>query len=243
MIGDKIRFFRKRSGVSQFDLETAIEASPGSLSRIENGSTNPTKETLHKIIKHLHLNLREQNYLSELYSEEPTEKEINGAIEEVENNFKNENVFAYLIDEGYNVYFVSDAMSYLLGSNPGEIRKIYGMNIFEILFKNDTGVNIFELISEDEKDFVILSLIKRYIDECSFMVNSRHYNVFQDLLNSNTDFRKYYELAKDLDIPFNTQEYRRVTFDINGDKIQGYYSNEYLISNARFEIVEYIFQK
>ena len=35
--------------MSQFDLEVAIDASPGSLSRLESGSTNPSKETIHKI--------------------------------------------------------------------------------------------------------------------------------------------------------------------------------------------------
>ncbi|KXK26782.1 MAG: Helix-turn-helix motif protein [candidate division WS6 bacterium OLB20] len=45
-LGSIIRDYRKRAGVSQLDLEMAIGASPGSLSRIENGIVNPTKETL-----------------------------------------------------------------------------------------------------------------------------------------------------------------------------------------------------
>jgi transcriptional regulator with XRE-family HTH domain len=54
-IGDKIRNYRKRSGISQFELELRIEASPGSISRIESGQINPTKETLLKIIDSLDL--------------------------------------------------------------------------------------------------------------------------------------------------------------------------------------------
>jgi transcriptional regulator with XRE-family HTH domain len=54
-IGEKIRNFRKRSGISQFELELRIDASPGSISRIENGQINPTKETLIKIIDSLDL--------------------------------------------------------------------------------------------------------------------------------------------------------------------------------------------
>jgi len=55
-IGQKIKNFRKRSGKSQFELELDIDASPGSISRIESGEVNPTKETLVKIIEALDLN-------------------------------------------------------------------------------------------------------------------------------------------------------------------------------------------
>ncbi|MEO6729410.1 MAG: helix-turn-helix domain-containing protein [Candidatus Dojkabacteria bacterium] len=54
-LGQKIRNFRKRANKSQMDLELEIGASPGSLSRIENGEVNPTKETLVKIIEVLKL--------------------------------------------------------------------------------------------------------------------------------------------------------------------------------------------
>ncbi len=48
-IGQKIKNFRKRAGKSQFELELDIDASPGSISRIESGEVNPTKETLVKV--------------------------------------------------------------------------------------------------------------------------------------------------------------------------------------------------
>jgi len=58
-LGQKIRRFRKRAGLSQLALELAIEASPGSLSRIENGKVNPTKETIIEIARVLELETRE----------------------------------------------------------------------------------------------------------------------------------------------------------------------------------------
>jgi len=58
-LGQKIREFRKRAGMSQLSLELAIEASPGSLSRIENGKVNPTKETIIDIARVLKLETRE----------------------------------------------------------------------------------------------------------------------------------------------------------------------------------------
>jgi transcriptional regulator with XRE-family HTH domain len=62
-LGEKIKFYRKRAGLSQLELETSIEASPGSLSRIENDQINPTKETILKIIEVLHLSTSESGNL------------------------------------------------------------------------------------------------------------------------------------------------------------------------------------
>lgn len=58
-LGQKIRNFRLRLGLSQFKLEELIDASPGSISRIENGDVNPTKETLLKIMEVLQLSSKE----------------------------------------------------------------------------------------------------------------------------------------------------------------------------------------
>ncbi len=58
-LGQKIRKFRKRAELSQMELELEIGASPGSISRIENGQVNPTKETLYTISNILHLTSKE----------------------------------------------------------------------------------------------------------------------------------------------------------------------------------------
>lgn len=50
-IGQKLRNYRKQAGISQLELEMMIDTSPGSISRIENGEVNPTKETISKIIE------------------------------------------------------------------------------------------------------------------------------------------------------------------------------------------------
>lgn len=41
----KLKLFRKSLNISQFSLEIMIGAASGSISRIESGHTNPTKET------------------------------------------------------------------------------------------------------------------------------------------------------------------------------------------------------
>jgi GAF domain-containing protein len=55
IIGDQIKKYRKRAKKSQLDLELAIGCSQGSISRIENGEVNPSKETLVHIIDVLNL--------------------------------------------------------------------------------------------------------------------------------------------------------------------------------------------
>lgn len=59
VLGNKIRQFRQRAGLSQMQLELEIDAAPGSLSRIESGQVNPTKETLNKISQILKLEIQE----------------------------------------------------------------------------------------------------------------------------------------------------------------------------------------
>jgi transcriptional regulator with XRE-family HTH domain len=69
-VGEKIKKFRKRAGVSQFELELRINASPGSISRIESGQVNPTKETISKIVQVLNLKMQEAAALYEIRTDE-----------------------------------------------------------------------------------------------------------------------------------------------------------------------------
>lgn len=54
-LGPRISAYRKRAKMSQLDLEIAINAGQGSISRIENDQVNPTKETIMLISKALNL--------------------------------------------------------------------------------------------------------------------------------------------------------------------------------------------
>ncbi len=100
-IGQKIRKFRKRSKLSQLDLEIEINASPGSISRIESGDTNPTKETIHKISEVLKLSPEELAVLFGI--------ELSKNISEIENheaimaNYKkNINPYAFILEMDLN---------------------------------------------------------------------------------------------------------------------------------------------
>lgn len=107
-IGEKIRYFRKRAGVSQTDLELEIGASFGSLSRIENGQTNPTKETLMKISKCLHLREDEIAYLFHIRDLEISEADIQNIIDVSNEMFKDIQVPAYVYDYRLRVWNWND---------------------------------------------------------------------------------------------------------------------------------------
>jgi transcriptional regulator with XRE-family HTH domain len=66
ILGAKIREFRQRAGMSQFDLELELGMSAGSLSRIENNQTNPTKETILNLIRVLDIKHSEASVLFNL---------------------------------------------------------------------------------------------------------------------------------------------------------------------------------
>ncbi len=100
-IGQKIREFRKRSKLSQLDLEIEIDASPGSISRIESGDTNPTKETIHKISEVLKLTAEELAILFGI--------ELSKNISEIENyedikaNYKKSmNPYSFILEMDLN---------------------------------------------------------------------------------------------------------------------------------------------
>ncbi|MBL8014992.1 MAG: helix-turn-helix transcriptional regulator [Candidatus Doudnabacteria bacterium] len=57
--GSILRILRKQRGISQLNLEAQAQLSPGSISRIENNKTNPTKETLFKLAIILQLSREE----------------------------------------------------------------------------------------------------------------------------------------------------------------------------------------
>lgn len=54
-LGDKIRLYRKRSGLSQLSLEIEAMIPIGSVCRIERNLVNPSKETISRIAQTLKL--------------------------------------------------------------------------------------------------------------------------------------------------------------------------------------------
>ena len=57
--GQQVKNLRKKHGFSQLNLELKLGASTGTISRIENGKINPSKETLFRIAKVFNLTFGE----------------------------------------------------------------------------------------------------------------------------------------------------------------------------------------
>ncbi len=98
-IGEKIRLFRKKANITQLDLELKIDAASGSISHIEKGDTNPSKETLVKIIDALNLSPKDAAFLFDIEIEEEFTKLVNFSkkfntlnLNEVISNFVNDAV-------------------------------------------------------------------------------------------------------------------------------------------------------
>lgn len=62
-VGEIIKFYRKRSELSQLQLETEAGLASGSLTRIEKGVVDPSKQTIAKIGKALKLSSEELAYI------------------------------------------------------------------------------------------------------------------------------------------------------------------------------------
>lgn len=112
-LGQRIKYFRKRAGISQLELETLIGTSSGSLSRIENGEVNPTKETLSKIAEVLRLTSLQYSYLTGPISNIATTEEVFKAKIEVDELFAKKGVIAYLIDDRSRILYTSKSFQKL----------------------------------------------------------------------------------------------------------------------------------
>lgn len=62
-IGEKIRFFRQRSELTQMELELEAKLGVGTVNKIESGQNKPMPRTIHKIALALNLDGKETAYL------------------------------------------------------------------------------------------------------------------------------------------------------------------------------------
>ncbi len=143
-----IRKFRTARSVSQFDLELGIKAGLGSISKIEQGKIEPSKETLTKIIEHLKLPAYEAMMLFGLNFKE--HQDIVAAIENIhaQTNLKDtlqacvDGVSKALQVPGAAIYVVSeDELIYKTVSNQwftSRVLNILGNETKKIRYKIDS---------------------------------------------------------------------------------------------------------
>jgi transcriptional regulator with XRE-family HTH domain len=238
IIGNRIQYFRKRSGLSQFELEMEIDASPGSLSRIEHGITNPSKETIHKIAKVLGLVHLEIAYMEGDFSEPPTENEVKEATDTVKDYFSKPETIAYMVDEHFRYIDASPTIKRLFGISDKQFKdQFLHTSLLEIVLNPVYG--IVDSIDTELYEDVVYNLIERYYHTSGFMIDTLGYKENMKILDRYPLGLECWEKAKESTLSYNFAEKRSVTFVLNGEMIPFIYSNESLIRQPRFDIIEY----
>src|SRR5260221_6195037 len=238
-LGNKIRYFRKRAGLSQMQLELEINAAAGMISRIESGEVNPLKETLIKIAATLNLSDRERDYLYGSSANPATDEEIGKALGEVNFYFNKFTTLAYLLDERHRVVDVSKSFMNLLGLDEAFKDKYYKRSFISLLL--DKELNLKAFIEEQSYEDVLYHLFKRFYAEVGFMVDDPVFREAETSILSDTVSLKIWEKVKtEPVVGIHLPESRKIDFKFGPLKISMYYFDEPLPKYRRFEIVEYL---
>ncbi len=140
-LGRKIYLLREERGLSQSKLEVEAGLSFGTLSRIENGVINPTKETIGKIAKVLNLLDDEYNYLFSTQKALPAETEVERIIKLYKDKLDSFDIPAYIMDCKFRVWYWNDMVIELLGlSNFKNLEEKRGMTIMKIMFSKEFAI-------------------------------------------------------------------------------------------------------
>lgn len=231
--GEKIKNFRKRIDLSQLELETAIAASPGSVSRIEAGKVNPTKETILQLGKVLKLTEKEISDLLGVRPLLPTREEVQSAIEECKGYLDKEDVVAYLLDENGIVYYASLGFKILLSLTDKQVQDVLGKEILEIALSPQYGISKF-LNFERNKRVLAIEAVR--ISQESNIAEEYLREVFIKIPLA----QEVMALAQTVTLEeVLSNQNKHVYFDINDREVIFSYSRERLKRSPRFEIIEY----
>jgi transcriptional regulator with XRE-family HTH domain len=167
-LGKKIKYFRVRAGLSQLDLELAIHAAQGSISRIESGKVNPTKETINHIAKILMISDQERIYLLDLEVIGDDERENMEVLKLVEDDFKKISYMAYLLDRRSCMLAVSRGIKVIGKISGVDTDKFLGKHVTEIVFDYELGLR--SLIAKDKFDDVAVFLLSVLVIERGYLL-------------------------------------------------------------------------
>lgn len=152
--------FRQDRKISQSKLELEAGLSFGTISRIENGIINPTKETLLRISSCLKLNDSEFSYLIKIKNTYPSEEEINSARTEIRKRLAKSEFPAYLMDCGFRIWQWNDQVLRLFNITEEQAQNHLGQTYIQILFSSD--FNIIENIPKNKLFKVIRQQVWGY---------------------------------------------------------------------------------
>lgn len=232
-IGEKIKQYRQRANLSQLDLETEIGASVGSISRIENGTVNPTKETIYLVSKTLNLSDRELLDLLGILPLMPSAEEVEQAIEEAKPYLDRPDVLGYLLDDCGRIHYVGQGFIQLFGIPKSVQDKIPGKFLLEVVTNPEFGI-----IDNLELSKTINTLALEYKRVCS---ESPFITAHMDeVMQKSPLFKQIKELAEKFsDTDMYTIANRKAWLKVGGKVIETAYTREGLKRNRRFEIIDY----
>jgi len=237
-LGRRIRFFRKRADMSQFNLEIATGLASGVISRIETNQVNPNKETVLAIAKILELNNKEIDYLIGITALPPTNEEIEKAKKEAAEILNQRGKLAYLLDERWRFLMISNTFKKLLRVMPQELEYAIGRTTMQVIVEPDSPV--MKRVDKNFQEELLKIYLPQYYSYISYMDDDAIYQGTVNAILRNSGARKIWtELTQKKVRKYTPEEDLVIHFDIFGFKIPLYYSMRALSKHSRFEIVEY----
>ena len=236
--GQKIRKFRREKGLTQQELELAIDAAFGHVSRIESGKLNPTKETLLKIAEVLKLSEEEIKSLLGMVLKKVDKEEIEVAIKDTQDYLDTSEYPTYLADDYFYIHNWNDKILDLLKVTPDIAELFRGRNMFEIMLHEKFR----KLMDKRRWEQLI-------INDLVFLMRMTHYFVFPNnqvlrkLLNNlkkNPDFGKLWEKAQEK-YPKAVIPGKNLIYFKNKNIEKCYYMSVInVVKYPRFRIIEYL---
>lgn len=242
-IGQRIKYFRTRSKNSQMDLELDTGCAFGSISRLEAGKVNPTRETVYNICNVLKLTDREVDYLTGPTSIPATKVEIELAKIEVASHFRTKGILAYLVDDRYRVWDYSNTFAKFLGVSREQegilAPKLIGKTLVEILLLPEFGVR--KNFEGEGFEYTLQHILTSYYREVAFMSDDSDYQRTIQAIMTDQKAKTIWEELSRVDNTCGDNMYsdRKINFKIGKLNITLNFGNQYLRKYRRFVVVEY----
>lgn len=234
-LGEKIRNYRKRTGYSQLQLETEINAANGSISRIEGGKVNPTKETLASIANALKLSPEERLSLYSLDLGDPTAGDTVKAKDQVAEYFSLPTTFALLLDNRWNIIDVSKGFLDIFEQLVPSVEAILQSHLLEMVYDEKLGISQF---IDNWQDFILDELALFRLSQSTHTAEDWYQNLIKKLEQLPL-FQEHWQKSRQIAEPFLSQDSRHIRLKVGNQEIKMLTHFRHLNFDPRFELLDY----